>query len=112
MRMKVTFSDEEQAAIDALRGQVPAATWVRGLVRQAGVAAQVLDEARAGSAEDPGEVSAAVGVPEPHRAPAVVPVVPAVEEPRPMTRLEEDMADRDRQIAAADAYSRAHRRSG
>jgi hypothetical protein len=41
MLLKVTFSEEEMAAVDALRGSRPRATWVRGAVRDAVVAARV-----------------------------------------------------------------------
>ena len=37
MILKVTFSEDELVGIDALRGGVPRATWVRGLVRAHGL---------------------------------------------------------------------------
>lgn len=46
MLLKVTFSEEEMAAVDALRGSRPRATWVRGAVRVAVVAAGVSEESR------------------------------------------------------------------
>jgi hypothetical protein len=42
MHLKVTFSDAERDALDEMRGGTPAATWVRQLVRDAAVAADLL----------------------------------------------------------------------
>lgn len=106
----VRFEQAGVDAVDRVRGDVPRAAWIRRLCEQAVAAhdALALDEAQAGPATDgPREVSAPVGVPEPHRASAVVPVVPPAEQ----SWTERAAASRDQQIAAADAYSRAHGRS-
>ena len=42
MFLKVTFSEDEAEALHELRGRMPAATWVRQLVRDAAIAADLL----------------------------------------------------------------------
>lgn len=43
VEVKVRLRPEELAVLDRLRGLVPRNTWVRGLIRDAGVAADALE---------------------------------------------------------------------
>jgi hypothetical protein len=58
MIVKVTLSDDEMAAIHAVRGAVPVSAWIRGLVyREVGELAAEMAEARARAEKTEGHVS-------------------------------------------------------
>jgi hypothetical protein len=58
MIVKVTLSDDEMAAIHAVRGAVPVSAWIRGLVyREVGELAAELGEAKARAEKTEGHAS-------------------------------------------------------